>query len=361
MLASLILEMPGKPVIAQVTIDDPKPDEVLVKVAACGLCHSDIHIINGALLGAVNAPAVIGHEVAGYVEKVGSAVTEFAVGDKVVGCTSRHCGHCQQCLEGFTQLCANRRNVQRDSPRLTYQGQEVAQGGGLAGFAEYLLVGEDALVKVADEMPLDIAALLGCAVTAGAGAVIKAAKVNAGSIVAVFGAGGVGLSAIEAARMSGARQIIAIDIAEDKLELAKRFGATDVVNGRNGDTVAQIRALTGGGVDFSFECIGLQQTMLESVEILKPGHDAYFVGVPGQNVTIPLPGASLIMNGKGVKGVLMGSNNFKLDIPIMADLYLRGQFRLDELIGERIPLSKLADAIERMESGAVARTVVVFD
>ncbi|CAN5200669.1 Zn-dependent alcohol dehydrogenase [soil metagenome] len=361
MRASLILEMPGRPVIAEITVDEPEPNEVLVKVAACGLCHSDIHIIHGALLGAVTAPAVIGHEVAGYVEKIGAAVTEFAVGDKVVGCTSRYCGHCQQCLEGFTNLCANRRIVNRATPRLSYQGHEVAQGGGLAGFAEYLLVGEDALVKVADEMPLDVAALLGCAVTAGAGAVIKAAKVNAGSIVAVFGAGGVGLSAIEAARMSGARQIVAIDIADDKLELARQFGATDVVNGRNGDTVAKVRELTGGGVDFSFECIGLQQTMLESVEILKPGHDAYFVGVPGQAVTVPLPGASMVMNGKGVKGVLMGSNNFKLDIPIMADLYLRGQLRLDGLIGERIPLEKLADAIDHMESGSVARTVVVFD
>ncbi len=361
MQASVLREVPGQASLEDVDIDRPGPFEVLVRVAACGLCHSDLHIMNGTLLGAVTAPAVLGHEVAGIVESVGASVTEFAVGDHVVGCTSRYCGQCAQCLEGHTYLCANRKLLTRAEPRLTLDGEAVAQAGGLGGFAEYILVGQDALVRVPDEVPLDRAALLGCAVITGAGSVMNGAKVVAGSSVVVFGCGGIGLNAIQAAAISGASRVIAVDMSDEKLELAKVFGATDVVDIREGDTVGRILSLSGGGVDYAFDCVGRPETVADAVSVLWPARTAYLVGVPGPDARLALPAAQMIFQGKGVQGLLMGANNFKRDIPRLADMYLRGILKLDELVGERIGLSEVNAAVERMTSGGVARSVVVFD
>ncbi|MES2169177.1 MAG: Zn-dependent alcohol dehydrogenase [Actinomycetota bacterium] len=361
MQASVLRAVPGLASLGDVEIDTPQPFEVLVRVVACGLCHSDLHIMNGTLLGAVSAPAVLGHEVAGVVERIGSAVTEFSVGDHVVGCTSRYCGHCPQCLEGHTYLCVNRKLVSRDVPRLTLDGEAVAQAGGLGGFAEYILVGQDALVRVPDEVPLDRAALLGCAVITGAGSVMNGAKVTAGSSVVVFGCGGIGLNVIQAASISGAAQVIAVDMSAEKLELATVFGATDIVDISDGEVVPRILALTRDGVDYAFDCVGRAETVTDAVRVLRPAGTVYMIGVPGPEVRLALPAAEMIFQSKSVRGLLMGANNFKRDIPLLADLYLRGILKLDELVGERIGLSDVNAAAERMTSGGVARSVVVFD
>ncbi|MEV8359909.1 MAG: alcohol dehydrogenase [Actinobacteria bacterium] len=359
MQASVLTEFGQALTVEDVDIDEPRPNEVIVRVAASGLCHSDVTILQGNMLGRSYVPAVLGHEVAGVVERVGSAVTEFGPGDHVVGCNSRYCGKCPQCLDGLTYLCSNRSVIARDRPRLTLDGVEVAQAGQLGGFAELLLVGEDTLVKVPKELPLDRAALLSCAALTGYGSVVNGAQVKAGTKVAVFGCGGVGLNVIQAAALAGARQVVAIDISEEKLELARVFGATDLVDARRGETVAEVLALTGG-VDYVFECIGLPSAIAEGIRILRPGRTAYAVGVPRTGVSLEVPGAEFIFGGKGLRGLFMGSNNFKRDIPILADLYLRGKFKLDELIGERIALDQLNEAVTRMEGGGIARSVVVF-
>lgn len=360
MLAAVISKL-GEPVSVQdIDIDDPLPYEVLVRVVACGLCHSDLTMMRGQMLGLTYVPAVLGHEVAGTVVKVGSAVTEFAAGDHVVGCSSRYCGVCPQCLDGLTYMCVNRRNIVRDTPRLSWHGTPVAQMGQLGGFAEQLLVGEDTLVKIPRELPLDRAALLGCAVITGVGSVLNAAKVRAGSIVAVYGCGGIGLNVVQAAALSGARRIFAIDINDEKLALARVFGATDLIDARDGVTVEKIMAETGTGVDYAFECVGLPAAIAESVAILRPGRTAYMVGVPPTGASVTVPGPEMIFAGKSLRGVLMGANNFKRDIPVLADLYLRGRIKLDELVGGRITLGGINDAANRMESSSVARSVVVF-
>ncbi|MCU1478837.1 MAG: alcohol dehydrogenase [Subtercola sp.] len=359
-LASVIMEIGAPVTVENIELDEPLPNEVVVKVAACGLCHSDLTIMRGKMAGAVAPPAVLGHEVSGVVERVGSAVTEFVVGDHVVACNSRYCGKCPQCLDGFTNMCQNRRVVPRDRARLTLNGKPIAQLGNLGGFAETILVGEDSLVKIPDELPLDLAALLSCAVMTGAGSVMNGAQVKAGTTVAVFGCGGIGLNAIQAAKLSGARRIFAIDVAEDKLALAAEFGATDLIDARDGKTVENILAATGVGVDYSFECIGLPSAIEDAIAILRPGRTAYMVGVPATGREVKVPAQDMIFNGKQLKGVLMGANNFKRDIPILADLYLRGLLKLDELVGERITLDQLNEAVVRMESGGVARSIVVF-
>lgn len=360
MQAAVILKI-GEPVtVEEIELDEPMPNEVIVRVSACGLCHSDITIMRGKMQGAVNPPAVLGHEVAGVVEQIGDAVTEFVVGDHVVACNSRYCGKCPQCLDGFTNMCQNRRTVLRDRSRITMNGEPIAQLGNLGGFAERILVGEDSLVKVPDELPLDVASLLSCAVMTGAGSVMNGAQVRAGSTVAVFGCGGIGLNAIQAAALSGARRIFAIDVNEDKLALAKVFGATDVIDARTSNTVETILAETEIGVDYSFECIGLPSAISDAIRILRPGRTAYMVGVPATGAEVDVPAQDMIFNGKQLKGVLMGANNFKRDIPILADLYLRGLLKLDELVGERISLDQLNEAVTRMESGGVARSIVVF-
>jgi S-(hydroxymethyl)glutathione dehydrogenase / alcohol dehydrogenase len=347
--------------LTDVTVDELRPTEALVEVVACGVCHSDLTTLRGQMLGGDYVPKILGHEAAGIVSRVGAAVREFVPGDHVVGCYTRYCGRCPQCLEGLTYLCANRTNVERDRPRLTLEGVEVAQMGQLGGFAEVMLVGEDTLVKVPDEMPLDRAALLSCAVMTGSGSVTNAARVRVGSTVAVFGCGGVGLSVVQAAVLSGARQVIAVDLIPEKLELARVFGATDVVNASDGDDVAEIRAHTGGlGVDYAFECIGLNSTAAHALEVVRPGHTAYLVGLPAGDAQYTIPGAAMVFGSKSLAGVLVGANNFKRDIPILADLYLRGRLKLDEMIGERIGLSDVESAIARMEGSSAARAVVTF-
>jgi S-(hydroxymethyl)glutathione dehydrogenase/alcohol dehydrogenase len=361
MKAALLETAPGELVVDDLTVAAPGPDEVLVRTAACGLCHSDLHIIEGKL--PMSLPAVLGHEAAGVVEAVGEGVTEFSPGDHVVGCLSVFCGTCRECSVGNTFLCEQRRALEHradGTSRLTRRGEPVRQMTGLGGFAETMLVHRNGIVRVPEELPLHLGALLGCAVITGVGAVFNSAKVRPGSTVAVIGAGGIGLNIVQGARLAGAERIVAVDLNPEKLALAETFGATDVVDGSGGDAVEQVIELTGGGVDAAFEAIGLPATAGQAFQMIRPGRTAYLVGVPAVGSTIELPGTLMSLQARGLQGVFMGSNHFKRDIPMLANLYLQGRLKLDELVAAEITLDEVNDGYEAMRRGTEARSVIVF-
>src|SRR5438067_2610186 len=269
-MKAAVFHGPHQPLtIEEVDIDKPIGREVLVRVVASGVCHSDLHFVDGYY--PFPTPAILGHEAAGIVEEVGLQVGEFKPGDHVIACLSVFCGHCDYCLTGRTHLCATRPVRAKDAPsRLRWNGEHVNQFANLSAYAEKMLVHSNALVKVRDDMPLDRAALIGCGVTTGVGAALNTAKVEPGSVVAVFGCGGVGLSAIQGARIAGARMIIAVDVHDHKLETAFDLGATHTINGAQKDAVAEIREMTNCGVDYSFEAIGLKQAADQCLHSLRP-------------------------------------------------------------------------------------------
>jgi S-(hydroxymethyl)glutathione dehydrogenase/alcohol dehydrogenase len=350
----------GQPLeIEDIAISKPGPREVLVKTAAAGVCHSDLHFIEGLYPG--QSPMVLGHESAGVVEQVGSDVTYVQPGDHVITCLSVFCGHCESCLTGHMSLCANpeTRRGREDEPRLSKEGGVVHQFANLSSFAEQMLIHEHGLVKIREDMPLDRAALIGCGVTTGVGSVVHTAGVEPGSTVAVIGCGGVGLSCINGAALAGAGKVIAIDMVDSKLEMSKDFGATHVVNGSAGDVVEQVRELTGGGVQYSFEAIGLKDTAEQAFSMLRPGGTATVIGMIPVGVKIELMGSAFLQEKK-IQGSMMGSNRFRVDMPRFIDFYLQGKLHLDQMISKRIPLENIMDAFADMKTGEVARSVIVF-
>jgi S-(hydroxymethyl)glutathione dehydrogenase/alcohol dehydrogenase len=345
--------------IEEVEVAEPLDREVLVRVVASGVCHSDLHFVDGFY--SIRAPAILGHEAAGVVEAVGPQVEEFKPGDHVISCLSVFCGHCEYCLTGHTNLCQNRpTRSPNQPPKLSWRGQPVTQFANLSAYAEKMLVHENALVKITDEMPLDRAALIGCGVTTGVGAVLNTARIEPGSVVAVFGAGGVGLSAIQGARIAGARMIIAVDVFENKLATARELGATHIVDASSHDPVAALKEMTGGGVDYSFEAIGLKQTAEQCFECLRPGGTATIIGMIPMGQKIELDGNSFLRERK-IQGSSMGSNRFKVDMPRYIDFYMQGRLKLDEMITQRRRLEDVNDAFRAMKAGEVARTVLMFD
>ncbi len=345
--------------IETIDIDEPREHEVLVRTVASGVCHSDLHFIDG--LYPMRAPAVLGHEAAGLVEAVGSQVTDFAPGDRVIACLSVFCGHCDQCLSGHPSLCSDRpRRGQDDPPRLSWQGDPVGQMANVGSYAEQMLLHENGLVKIEQDIELDRAALIGCGVTTGVGAVLNTAKIEAGCTVAVFGAGGVGLSAIQGARIAGARQIIAVDVVESKLATARELGATHVVDASSRDPVEAIRDMTGGGVDYSFEAIGLKVAAEQCFECIRPGGTATIIGMIPVGEKVELDGPSFLREKK-IQGSSMGSNRFRTDMPKYIDFYLQGRLNLDDMITRRGRLEDVNEAFRAMKAGEVARTVLMFD
>jgi len=345
--------------IEEIDIDKPGPREVLVKTAACGVCHSDLHFVDG--LYPYPAPAVLGHEPAGTVEAVGELVTYVQPGDHVIGCLSVFCGHCDFCLTGRPNLCMNpeTKRAPMEKPRLSQKGEAIFQGLDLAGYAEYMLLHENALVKIRPDMPLDKAALIGCGVMTGVGAVLNTAKVPAGATVAVFGAGGIGLSAIQGARIAGARTIIAVDMVESKLATAKEMGATHIVDASSHDPVAAVKEITDGGVEYSFEAIGLKVTAEQSFRALARGGVSTIIGMIPVGQKVELDGYEFL-GEKKMQGSLMGSNRFRVDMPHYIDLYLQGRLKLDEMISVRGKLEDVNEAFRAMKAGEVARTVLMF-
>jgi S-(hydroxymethyl)glutathione dehydrogenase/alcohol dehydrogenase len=344
-------------------VQDPGPDEVLVGVAACGLCHSDLHVIDGHLPAPL--PAVLGHEAAGVVEAVGADVTEVAVGDHVVTCTSQFCGSCRTCSAGETWLCERRRLIGRTPANPPLRRRDSGESGvnalgSLGGLAQQMLVHRNAVVSISPEVPLDRASLLGCAVLTGVGSVINGARVAVGETVAVIGCGGVGLNIVQGAAMAGAARIFAIDRQPTKLDLARAFGATDVVDAAAVDPVAAVVEATKGGVDHAFEAVGLPVTISQAFEMARPGRTAYVVGVPAVGAKIELPGGPLVFRAKGLRGLIMGSSRFRRDIPMLADLYLQGRLHLDELVAEHITLDAVNEGYDLLRTGTSARSVVTF-
>ena len=361
MKAAVLFEV-NKPLsIEDVSVPNPGPREVLIRTRVAGLCHSDLHFMEG--LYPHPLPAVLGHESAGVVEKVGSDVTYVKPGDHVVTCLSVFCGTCDNCTTGRTVLCTDTtvKMLPGASNRLSWaRSEKLNQFLNLSSFAEQMLVHENAIVKIRKDMPLELAALIGCGVITGYGAVVNTAKVTAGETVAVIGCGGVGMAAINGAAIAGAGRIIAIDTNPAKLQLATKLGATDIVDPRNGDVVQQVRDLTNGGVQHSFEVLGRKETAEQSFAMLAAGGTATIVGMIPMGQKIELDG-HMFLREKKVQGCSMGSNRFKVDMPRYIDYYRQGRLMLDEMITRRGRLEDVNEAFRAMKAGEVARTVLMFD
>jgi S-(hydroxymethyl)glutathione dehydrogenase / alcohol dehydrogenase len=348
--------------IEDVELDKPQDREVLIKTVASGVCHSDLHFVDG--LYPYAAPAVLGHEAAGIIEEVGKQVTYVKPGDHVICCLSVFCGYCEQCMSGHPNRCSNKAATQRnpqDKPRISQKGKPINQFLDISSYCEKMLLHENAVVKIREDFPLDRAALIGCGVTTGVGAVLNTAKIEPGSTVAVFGAGGVGLAAIQGARIAGARKIIAIDMFEGKLAMAKRLGATDTVDASSSDPVDEIRKMTdGAGVDYAFEAIGLKKVAEQAFLALKPGGTATVIGMIPVGQKVELDGYMFLTERK-LQGSNMGSNRFRIDMPKYIDFYLQGRLNLDDMISRRGKLEDVNEAFRAMKAGEVARTVLMFN
>jgi S-(hydroxymethyl)glutathione dehydrogenase/alcohol dehydrogenase len=345
--------------IENVDVDTPIDREILVRTGASGVCHSDVHFIDGFMT--MKTPAVLGHEAAGVVEQVGPNVTYVKPGDRVIACLSVFCGHCANCLSGRPNLCPERFDRTADQPsRLSQGGEPVVQLARIGGYAEMMLLHENGVVKIDEDIAMDRAALIGCAVTTGLGAVLNTAKIEAGCTVAVFGTGGVGLSAIQGARISGARMIIAIDVNEAKLATAMELGATHIVDASGTDPVEAIHDLTGGGVDYSFEAIGLTEVDTQAFNSVRPGGTATIIGILPMGQKIEIAG-HLLLKERKLQGSSMGSNRFRIDIPKYIDFYRQGTLKLDEMITRRGRLEDINEAIRAMKAREVARSVLMFD
>ncbi len=360
MKAAVLHEVNQPLQMEEVDVASPGPREVLVRTRASGVCHSDLHFVEG--LYAITMPAVLGHEAAGTVEAVGSLVDYVSPGDRVICCLSVFCGHCERCTTGRTVLCSRTGLVRGpdETPRLSQGGKPLTQFANLGAYAEMMLVHENSLVKIEQEIGFEQMALIGCGATTGLGAAINTAKVEPGTTVAVFGCGGVGLNVIQGARLAGALRIIAIDAVEDKLTLAREFGATDVIDASSGDVVKRIMDLTNGGVDYSFEAIGKKETAEQAFEILRAGGTATIIGMIPQGVKIELDGSSFLRERR-IQGSSMGSNHFRVDMPRYIEFYQQGRLKLDELVSRRLKLEDVNDAFKYMKEGSVARSVLMFD
>ena len=360
-MKAAILREVGKPLsIEQVQIGKPGPHEVLIRTAAAGVCHSDLHFIEG--LYPHPLPAVLGHESAGIVEQVGSEVRTVKPGDHVITCLSAFCGHCEHCLTGHMSLCvsSDTRRDKADEPRLSQPDGAMLQYLNLSSFAEQMLIHEHACTAIRKDMPLDRAALIGCGVMTGVGAVFHTSQVRPGETVAVIGCGGVGLAAINGAAIAGASRIIAIDMSASKDNMARNFGATDFICAADTDVVKTVLEMTKGGVQHSFEAIGLKQTAEQAFFMLRRGGTANIIGMIPVGQSIEIPGAALL-GEKRIQGSMMGSNHFPVDFPRLVDMYMAGKLKLDDMISRRIRLEDINEAFTEMKTGQIARSVIVFD
>jgi S-(hydroxymethyl)glutathione dehydrogenase / alcohol dehydrogenase len=363
MKAAVFRAVHQKLTIETIEIDQPWGREVLVRTVATGVCHSDLHVVDGLGRFALDRPIVLGHEGAGIVEAVGADVTTVRPGDHVVACLSGFCGACPQCLAGHPNLCTGGIVTRPDGgvPRLSQDGKPFRQFIGISSYAERMLLHENSLVRIDPELPLDRAALVGCGVLTGVGAALRTSGLEAGQTVAVFGCGGVGLSIIQGARIGGARRIIGVDLHAAKLEMARRFGATETVNGAEDDPVAAIRSLTGGaGVDHAFEAVGSAKLVRQAIESLAIRGTATIVGVLPPDAMIEFPWMAIRPECK-VQTSRMGSNRFRADIPLYLDFYRQGRLLLDEMVTRRGRLGDINEAFRAMKAGEVARTVLMFD
>ena len=361
MKAAVLREVNVPLEVEEVQVDAPGPREVLIRTGASGVCHSDLHYVEGSY--SIPKPAILGHEAAGIVEAVGEQVYYLKPGDTVIMCLSVFCGHCEFCLRGQPVLCT-RTDVVRSPdqpPRLRKDGEGITQMAQLGSYAEMMLVHENACVKVREDIPMDRLALIGCGATTGLGAVLNTAAVEPGSTVCVVGCGGVGLNCIQGAALAGALRIIAVDTMETKLTMAREFGATDVIDASSGDVVQRIRDLTDDGVDYSFEAIGLKQTAEQCYQMLRPGGTATVIGMIPEGTMIEIDAGGFLRRERKLQGSSMGSNRFRTDMPRYIEFYLQGRLKLDELVSQHMKLEQINEAFADMKGGNVARSVILFD
>ena len=360
MKAAVLYEPNTDLVIEQVSTRKPKGREVLVKTRYAGLCHSDLHFIEGLFPHPL--PLVPGHEAAGVVEAVGPEVTYVQPGDHVISCLSVFCGTCDSCLSGKPAICASPEvKPPAEEARVHEWDKPEALNKflNLSAFAEQMLVHENALARVDKDMPLDRAALIGCGVLTGFGAVTQTAAVRAGETVAIIGCGGVGMAAVNGAAVAGAGRIIAIDTNPAKLQLATKIGATDLINPADGDPVEQVMELTDGGVHHAIECLGLKATAEQAFRMTGRGGTATIVGMVPYGLNIEVHGYDLLMERK-LQGSLMGGGSFRIDMPRLIALYRQGRLHLDDWISDRIPLEKINEGFAEMKAGKGVRSLIEF-
>lgn len=350
--------------IEELELDDPSHGEVLVKIAAAGLCHSDLSVIDGNRPRPT--PMALGHEAAGVVEKLGPGVDDLKLGDHVVMVFVPSCGHCLPCAEGRPALCepgaaANGAGTLLSGQRRLHRnGTDVHHHLGVSAFAEYATVSRRSLVKIEKGLPLDEAALFGCAVLTGVGAVINTAKVSAGASVAVIGLGGVGLSCLLGTVAVGAGRIVAVDLSDDKLGLARQLGATDTFNPGNAGAVDEIRSATGGGVEFAFEMAGSVRAMELAYKITRRGGTTVTAGLPPPDHTFALPQVNLVAEERTIKGSYIGTCVPSRDLPRYIELYRRGKLPVDRLMSGRLKLEEINLGFDRLHEGKAVRQVVAF-
>ncbi len=346
------------------------PNEVRVEMRAAGVCHSDLSVIDGTI--PFPAPAVLGHEGAGVVESVGSAVTSVKPGDHVVIATLASCGHCRACSTGHPTWCKS--SLGNISTPFTYQGEPASNFAAASVFTEVTVVREVQAVRIPKEVPLTSACLIGCGVLTGVGAVLNRAKVRPGDTAAVFGVGGVGLNVIQGLRIAGATRIVAVDTMASKETLGRQFGATHFVDASSGDAAAAVRGFTPpnresaagalfplGGVTWAFDCVGHPTVLRSALDCLDWGGTAVAIGIPPRGTEVSVDVNALAYVDRGLIGCRYGSARPHFDIPLMVDLYLSGRLMLDELVSLTRPLDRFSEIVDEMHAGRVARGVLTFD
>lgn len=368
MVSAAVLTGVGEPLAAHhdVVVDEPRTGEVRVRVAACGVCRSDLAMQDGTT--PVPMPVVLGHEASGVVEALGPGVDHLAAGDHVVMSWVPQCGTCYFCRRGQRHLCQTSDAVllaggQLDgTPRLSLDGRPLFQMCGVGAFSAVTVVPATAAVRVPDDVPLDLAALLGCGVLTGVGAVLNTASVRPGDSVAVIGCGGVGLNVVQGARIAGATTIVAVDIDRAKLQLAGRLGATDTVDASAVEPVNAVRDLTGQrGADVVFEALGASATIGQSLEMARRGGQAVLVGIPALDVELTVPVMlGLVLQERSIRGCWFGSSDISRDVPRLVELYRTGALKLEELVGERIGPAEVNRAMERLRAGSAGRSLLVY-
>lgn len=356
----------NKPVVVEeIRIDPPKRNEITIKLSACGVCHSDLSATNGTI--PLPQPLILGHEGAGVVVEVGEGVTAFAEGDHVISSFISMCGKCRQCVRGRPALCENARKALFQLPDGTSRtfdkdGNPLNLFMACGVMAEYATLHVDNVVKIDQDVPLDKAALVSCGVMTGVGAVFNTARMEPGSHAAVFGVGGVGLNAVQGCAIAGADKIIAVDMNPDKLELAREFGATHVIDASKEENVPKaIKKLTGGGVDYAFECIGVGAVATQAFDSLAKGGMALVLGVANAKDKTELRTLALTSEERSIKGSWFGSARPQHDFPVLLSMYKKGQLKLDELITRTYSIDEAPQAFEDLIAGRNARGVIIFD
>ena len=358
-MKAAIFEEPNKPLtIEDVDIIDPRAGEVLVKTACSGVCHSDLHFVDG--LWQLPMSCVLGHEAAGVVEAVGEGVTYVKPGDRVIMSFRPFCGKCYYCLGGRPNLCNAPEIGEASASRLQWKGKPILQFASVGSFAEMMVTSENGLVKIPEEMPMAEAALIGCGVMTGVGAALYTANVAGGSDVAIIGCGGIGLNIIQGCRIAGAAKIIAVDIVDSKLEMASQFGATHTINSKSDNLDEAIMALTDGqGVEYAFEAIGVPAAATQAFNIVRSGGTCVVVGMHPLGSEIAFPGPAFLQEKK-VLGCMYGSTRFREHMPKLIDLFLQDKLDLTSLVSRRLKLEDVNEAFRSMKAGEVARSVLEF-